>query len=268
MATITNGICTNNKEIDIQSGTTGRISIGTLSGGTAQIIQIGAVSFLTLTQNANAVLNAAKFLNLDANTLSSGGGINIGTLVNPSAINIGTVAASIGITIGNTTGGSNLNLRSGTGAINIGTSIAKTITIGNVTGITTVNIQAGSGAVNITSPTATILSSSIVTAPTDSNTATTAFGTSLTAGTALQNTTGYNLLVNISVNVTAATTATIVMGVGPTSTPTTNTVVASFSTAVLELVSFSAIVPNSYYLLVDTSGTITVASITTQVCPM
>src|SRR5580698_264802 len=126
MATITNGICTNNKEIDIQSGTTGRISIGTLSGGTAQIIQIGAISFLTLTQNANAVLNAAKFLNLDANTLSSGGGINIGTLV-----------ASIGITIGNTTGGSNLNLRSGTGAINIGTSIAKTITIGNVTGITT-----------------------------------------------------------------------------------------------------------------------------------
>jgi hypothetical protein len=56
------------------------------------------------------------------------------------------------------------------------------------------------------------------------------------------------------------------MGVGSTTTPTTDTVVASFSVA--ETVSFCAIVPNNYYLLVDTTGTIVVGSITTQSCPM
>ncbi len=56
------------------------------------------------------------------------------------------------------------------------------------------------------------------------------------------------------------------MGVGSTNTPTTDTVVSSFSVA--ETLGFSAIVPHNYYLLVDTTGTIVVGSISTQACAM
>lgn len=99
-----------------------------------------------------------------------------------------------------------------------------------------------------------------------SSTATAAFGATLTAGTATQNTTGYGLLLNISVSITAATTATITMGVGTTSTPTTNTIDASFTTAAVLTKSFCAFVPNGYYVLVNTTGTITIGSITVQAC--
>lgn len=99
--------------------------------------------------------------------------------------------------------------------------------------------------------------------PPASSTATSTFG-SLVVGTARQNTANYAILVNISMVITAATSATIVLGVGSTSSPSTNTVVASFSVA--ETVSFSAFVPSKYYLLVNTTGTITVGSITTQAC--
>lgn len=106
------------------------------------------------------------------------------------------------------------------------------------------------------------------TAPTDSHTATTGFG-SLSIGTALQNTLGYDILVNVSVAATAATGATIVMGVGPTNTPTTDAITASFSIITVAVTtSFSAIVPTGYYLLVNTTGTITVGSVQTQVCPI
>ncbi len=107
--------------------------------------------------------------------------------------------------------------------------------------------------------------STLKTAPPASNTATTGFG-SIAIGTALQNTLGYDILVNISVNATVATGATIVMGIGSTNTPTTNAVTGSFSTGLTS--SFSAIVPAGYYILVNTTGTITVGSITTQVCAL
>lgn len=130
---------------------------------------------------------------------------------------------------------------------------------------TITNSISTNSSVFIKSTTAINFSSSITTTPVASSVATVAFGSSLTAGTAVQNTTGYNLLVNVSIVVTAATGATITMGVGPTNTPTKNTVISSFSVA--ETVSFCALVPNSYYLLVDTTGTIVVSSITTQSCP-
>jgi hypothetical protein len=111
-------------------------------------------------------------------------------------------------------------------------------------------------------------SGGLITAPVSSNTATTAYGTSLTAGTALRNTNGYDLLVNICATVTAATSSTFVLGVGSTSTPTTNTVVPSFTVAATTQYSFSAIVPNNYYLLVNDTGTITLSSLTIQACPL
>jgi hypothetical protein len=106
------------------------------------------------------------------------------------------------------------------------------------------------------------------TAPVSSSTATTAFGASLTAGTALQNTTGYDLLVNVAASFTAATTATLILGVGSTSTPSTNTVIPSFTVAASTLYTFAAIVPSNYYLLVNSTGTITGLTLTIQSCPL
>lgn len=104
----------------------------------------------------------------------------------------------------------------------------------------------------------------ISTVPSASSTVTTGYGSSLTAGTALRNTLGYDILINVCVTVTASTTATIVAGVGSTSTPTTNTVVPSFTVAASSTYIFSLYVPNSFYALVDTTGTITIGSITVQ----
>jgi len=107
----------------------------------------------------------------------------------------------------------------------------------------------------------------IATAPVASSTATSTLG-AITLGTALQNTTGYDILVNYAISVTSSTTATIVLGVGSTSTPSTDTVVASFSTATPVIYTLTALVPNNYYVLIDTTGTIVVATTTTQVCPL
>ena len=108
------------------------------------------------------------------------------------------------------------------------------------------------------------ISGYLASAPPSSATATTAWVTSLTAGTAQQNTSGYDILVTVCVTVTAATTATLVMGVGSTSTPTKQTVVPSFTVASSTQYTWNAYVPNNYYLLVDTTGTITISSITTM----
>lgn len=98
-----------------------------------------------------------------------------------------------------------------------------------------------------------------------SNTATSTFG-ALAVGTARQNTANYAILVNVSIVVTAATSATITLGVGPTSTPTTNTAVNTFTAAAATTFHLCGFVPAGYYMLVNTTGTITVGSITTQTC--
>ncbi len=105
----------------------------------------------------------------------------------------------------------------------------------------------------------------IVSSPVASSVATAAFVTTLTLGTAVQNTTGYNLLVNISVWITAeAGSGPLKLGVGPTSTPTVNNVTATISAA--GTWSFTALVPSNYWLLVSTTGSFTIGGITVQSC--
>lgn len=112
------------------------------------------------------------------------------------------------------------------------------------------------------------LSTPLATTPPSSHTATTAFGTSLTAGTSVQNTLGYDIHLNICVQVSSSITATLTLGVGSTSTPTVDTVIPSFTVSSTTFFTFSALVPNNYYVLVNTTGTITITSITTQACPL
>lgn len=101
-----------------------------------------------------------------------------------------------------------------------------------------------------------INAATVKTSPPSSNTATAAFAASLTLGTPLQNTTGYDLLATVGFQVASATAATIVMGVGSGATPTTGTIIPTFTTAVVNAFSISAVVPSGYYLLVDKTGTI------------
>lgn len=83
---------------------------------------------------------------------------------------------------------------------------------------------------------------------------------SLTAGTAYQNTSGKTQIISGVINITAAVGGSINLGMGATSTPTTQAISPALSTALL--LPFTARVPNNYYLLIQTSGTITVGSIT------
>ena len=104
----------------------------------------------------------------------------------------------------------------------------------------------------------------IRTAPPASHTVTTAFGTSLTQGTSTQNTTGYDIVLNIFCAVASeSVNAVIKLGVGSTSTPTTDTVIPSFSNANATSYNFMAYVPSGYYVLVATTGSVTL-TITTQ----
>jgi hypothetical protein len=101
-----------------------------------------------------------------------------------------------------------------------------------------------------------------------SHTATTAFGTSMTIGTAVQNNTAYDMLVNMAIVVSSATSATISLGVDSTNTPTAVTAIPTFSTASTVTYMLSAYVPSSWYLKITDSGTITVSSITSWACPL
>ena len=106
--------------------------------------------------------------------------------------------------------------------------------------------------------------STISTIPPNSSTVTGNFISSMTAGTSYQNTTGYDVLINISVVVTAATGATLTLGVGATTGPSQNAVVTTFSAAAATYFSFSAYVPNNYYVEYNSTGTITIGSATVQ----
>lgn len=97
-------------------------------------------------------------------------------------------------------------------------------------------------------------SGTIRTAPPSSHTALGAFASSLTLGTAVQNTTGYDILVTIIISVTAAVSANFAVGVGSTSTPTKDNILPS-AISVAETFSVSILVPYNYYLLLDKNGT-------------
>ena len=80
--------------------------------------------------------------------------------------------------------------------------------------------------------------------PVAANTASSTFG-SLAVGTAKQNTANYPIMVTISMAITAATGAVILVGIGSTSTPTAQALTASFSTT--GTMNFSFPVPAGYY---------------------
>lgn len=81
---------------------------------------------------------------------------------------------------------------------------------------------------------------------------------SLSLGSAYQNVAGYDVIVTVYLAVASATTASILSGVGPTNTPTQQTIVSSLSLAALNVIPVTLYIPNNYYALLSTSGTISV----------
>ena len=79
----------------------------------------------------------------------------------------------------------------------------------------------------------------------------------LAVGTAYQNTLGYDIVLTVYLSVTAATSANILLGVGSTNTPTQQTIISSITTAALQIIPVTIYLPNQYYALLSTSGTIT-----------
>lgn len=79
---------------------------------------------------------------------------------------------------------------------------------------------------------------------------------SLALGTAYQNTFGYDVMLSVYVNVTSAFTASFLLGVGPTSSPTQQTIISGLTIAALGVIPVSIYLPANYYAKLNTSGTI------------
>lgn len=94
-------------------------------------------------------------------------------------------------------------------------------------------------------------SGSLTTAPAASS------DSALSIGTAFQNAFAYDIIVNVYLAVSAATAANILLGVGPTTTPTQSTIVSGLTLAALNIIPIQIYIPALYYALLSTSGTIT-----------
>ncbi len=84
--------------------------------------------------------------------------------------------------------------------------------------------------------------------------------------TANQNTLGYDIMYILYVNISANSGGSLVVGVGPTSTPTTQGIIVG--TSLTGLLSIPVYLPKDYYVLINTSGSITVNVESQQVIPI
>jgi len=91
---------------------------------------------------------------------------------------------------------------------------------------------------------------------------------SLTIGTGYQNTLGYDVILTVYLAVTAAASANILCGVGITSTPTQQTIISSLTLGALAIIPVTVYLPNQYYCLISTSGSITQTISGQQVTPV
>ena len=95
------------------------------------------------------------------------------------------------------------------------------------------------------------LGSTVITAPAASQ------SSSLALGTAYLNPFGYDVVLTVYVAVTSATSASILCGVGPTNTPTQQTIISGLTLAALSVIPITVYLPTGYYALISNSGTIT-----------
>ena len=112
------------------------------------------------------------------------------------------------------------------------------------------------------STSATPTFASIITAPSVSAAST------LALGTAYRNTLGYDVVLIVYIDVATATAGSILSGVGSTNTPTQQTIISSITTATDVFIPVTVYLPNNYYALISTSGTITASISGQQITPV
>ena len=110
--------------------------------------------------------------------------------------------------------------------------------------------------------TAALTAPSIITTPAVSATST------LSIGTSYQNTLGYDVILIAYLDIASATTASIQCGVGPTITPTQQTIIGSITTATDVFIPVTVYLPNNYYVKISTTGTISASVSGQQVTPV
>lgn len=109
--------------------------------------------------------------------------------------------------------------------------------------------------------------STLSSSPPDSHTATVAFG-ALAVGTPLLNSLGYDVLVSGTITITSATAGSLKLGVDSAAAPTTDPITGSITTATAIIISFSAHLPDGYYLSLQSAGTIALSAPTIVVTPI
>lgn len=83
---------------------------------------------------------------------------------------------------------------------------------------------------------------------------------SLALGAAYQNTLGYDVLLTVYVNISNTTNANFLLGVGPTSTPTQQNILTNYNitpSSTHLVFPVPIYLPNNYYALLSTTGTVT-----------
>lgn len=277
MAVINNSI-NNTLQTPFNVGSTSVTTTGTqlnyLSGATS-VSGSGALVLNAATSGANSnitsligltgAIQGPTFIN-DANSNHLLGFQSASSAVN--YVTIGNAPTGIAVAI-SAVGDANLNLglyANGTGSVNFyggGTTnqynfITKSMTVDNsfsfiATSNRVYTFPDASGTLCIDSSS----SGSITTAPPASA------SSSLILGTAYQNTLGYDVVVTVYISVTAATAGSLLLGVGPSSTPTQQTIVSALTVAAVTIIPVTIYLPSNYYALLTTGGTIT-ASISGQ----
>lgn len=119
-------------------------------------------------------------------------------------------------------------------------------------------VDAGSGDISLIPLNLSAVSNYIVTAPDASSLS------SLSLGSDYQNTLGYDVMLSVYLSVTSALGGNILLGTGPSSSPTQQTIVSSITLAALNIVPINIYLPANYYANLSTSGTIS-ASISGQI---
>ena len=234
----------------------------TFQDATGTLAFAGANSDITSLTGMNGVIQAPTFIN-DTN-----GNHILGFSLAASAVNYANIinaATNGGVQYGANGSDTNIDILispKGTGGVAVysqaptqpfafysGTSYQhkSTFVVANTAQNRTYALQDASGTLCMD----TSSSGSLTTAPPVSASST------LAVGTAYQNTLGYDIVLTVYIAVTAATAASILLGVGPTTTPTQQTIVSSLTTAALIIIPVTIYLPNSYYAKLSTSGTIT-----------
>jgi hypothetical protein len=83
---------------------------------------------------------------------------------------------------------------------------------------------------------------------------------SLALGTAYQNTLGYDILLTVYIEISSTTNANLLLGVGPTNTPTQQNILTNYNITpgfTHQLFPVPIYLPNNYYALLSKSGTVT-----------